>query len=1297
MNRISLLALLLTVLSFNVFSQETLLSENFSLSTWTNNFPYSSGITRTSYGATQNCTTSDLCVYAFSNYKYLATKSLSIPTGKGISVSFVSKKNSTPDYVRVYYKIGDFADPSYSPAAYGWIQMGQVAFSGCSSSETFTASSTAVGGQTISIMIFGAYQGNYWWSVDNFTALTTAGTTPPVTCLYSNDCSGFPPAGKSSGFTRNQGTDHTCKDLDYCWWTDGIGDAYFATENISIPSNNNMTITVKSKKYSSYNTSNVKAYIRRGGYTTFNPSSPTNNNWILVGTITTDCAGYSLTVPSNMVSGQTVSVCIFPENAYSSSWWAIDDICITTASSVVTQYKITGITAGSYSGNFSSTANSTLYLCNGNSLSLSTDVPSQVIINDKTYDRKWQTSSDGSSWFTWSSFPSLTSDTYIRCCNSYNSSSSDIINTTYWLRLIHSTVTSVAAPVASPASAITTTGFTANWTNSTTVDNTGGGLAIKHILGYSLVSDMSSGVTWTDVSGLTTKAITGLQSGKTYYWRILAQTYNKNTNNGDVYCGVQAYNSNSIQSTNTISSCIAASITKQPISKNLCQGLPVQFQVETAGDNPKTYQWKFNGDNLFNDARISGVNTETLSFSYVDVIDNGSYTCYITNNCGNATSEAALLTVNPVPLATITPAGTTTFCHGASVRLDAYTGENYTYQWYKDEIAIEGAVDASYTATEQGNYSVIITHPLSCFTSSESITVNVNTMPEAIITPASATTFCKGGKVILNANTGSGLTYQWTKNNINITNATKSTYTATSAGNYAVKITNSNKCSTTSGITKVEIPTATISPSGNYAICEGKSLTIKSGVGTGYKYQWKKDGNDILDATLSSYNTNATGQYTVVVTTDICSVTSATLTLTVKPLPAALIQASGPTTVCSGNNVLLSANTGEGLTYKWRKSTSIIACATSSSYLATSSGNYSVLVYQNGCYAISNSIPVIVDIISAKITTFGSTTFCQGKYITLRANSGSGLVYQWMKDGQNIDAATKSTYIANTAGSFTVNIITTNLCSTTSPPITTTVNPLPSAVISPIGPTTFCAGESVPLVAETDNGLTYQWKKNNAVITGATTLLYIAETSASYTVSISNENLCAATSNVIKVKSNANPVFDLGADKTITAAQSVVLTPTTSFTTYQWNTGSTTKTITVKGSATGVGTHQYKLTVTNSYNCSASDIINVIVNPAKLLSENTTAEFTLAANYPNPFSKSTEISYNLPEDAAVNLYIYNSLGILVDKIINEENQKAGNHNVIFDRGILSAGIYFYNFSARSKNNNFSASKIMIIE
>src|SRR5690606_19382855 len=92
--------------------------------------------------------------------------------------------------------------------------------------------------------------------------------------------------------------------------------------------------------------------------------------------------------------------------------------------------------------------------------------------------------------------------------------------------------------------------------------------------------------------------------------------------------------------------------------------------------------------------------------------------------------------------------------------------------------------------------------------------------PDAIITAGGPTTFCEGESVSLSANTGSGYTYQWKRNTVNISGATAATYSVTQSGSYTVVVT-ANSLSTTSDATTVTVnskPT-TPSPTSNSPLC----------------------------------------------------------------------------------------------------------------------------------------------------------------------------------------------------------------------------------------------------------------------------------------------------------------------------------------------------------------------------------------------------------------------------------------------------------------------------------------------
>lgn len=81
------------------------------------------------------------------------------------------------------------------------------------------------------------------------------------------------------------------------------------------------------------------------------------------------------------------------------------------------------------------------------------------------------------------------------------------------------------------------------------------------------------------------------------------------------------------------------------------------------------------------------------------------------------------------------------------------------------------------------------------------------------------------------------------------------------------------------------------------------------------------------------------------------------------------------------------------------------------------------------------------------------------------------------------------------------------------------------------------------------------------------------------------------------------------------------------------------------------------------------------------IADNTNLYYILFPNYPNPFSDKTEIVFNLPKESQVQLMVYNSMGIAVATLVNNETKPEGEHRVIFDSSYLPAGIYFYSLRA----------------
>jgi hypothetical protein len=89
-------------------------------------------------------------------------------------------------------------------------------------------------------------------------------------------------------------------------------------------------------------------------------------------------------------------------------------------------------------------------------------------------------------------------------------------------------------------------------------------------------------------------------------------------------------------------------------------------------------------------------------------------------------------------------------------------------------------------------------------------------------------------------------------------------------------------------------------------------------------------------------------------------------------------------------------------------------------------------------------------------------------------------------------------------------------------------------------------------------------------------------------------------------------------------------------------------------------------------------------------------EFLLGNNRPNPFNNTTEIDYALPETGKVRLSVTNLLGSEVAVIVDNVTQDAGTYTVTFNKEDLKPGVYMYKIVIDGVNNDFTATKRMVI-
>jgi gliding motility-associated-like protein/uncharacterized repeat protein (TIGR01451 family) len=433
----------------------------------------------------------------------------------------------------------------------------------------------------------------------------------------------------------------------------------------------------------------------------------------------------------------------------------------------------------------------------------------------------------------------------------------------------------------------------------------------------------------------------------------------------------------------------------------------------------------------------------------------GDYTIVVTNTttgCPSAASLALKVTVNPLPATPTVSAGVapTIFCAGGSVTLTSSSGTGN--QWYKDGSILTGETGQTYIANASGDYTVVVTNATTLCPSAASaaLKVTVNPLPSTPTVSAGGapTTFCAGGSVTLTSSSATG--NQWFKGSQAIPGAINATYITSEAGVYTVRVTNASNCISASADVNVIVNELPIVPTiivnaNDLTFCEGGSVTLTSSSDTGN--QWYKNGQEIPGASNKTYTTTEAGNYTVKVTNASgCYSLSSTATVMVNRLPAAptIIVNANDLTFCEGGSVTLTSSAAAG--NQWYKDGEVIPGATGKTYTTSIGAQYMLIVTNtNGCSS-APAQPVQATVVAypvkPNISPAGTTTFCEGGFVTLTSNAANG--NQWYKNGTLIPGATNQTFDVSEIGNYTVKVTNATGCASAISALTNvTVNQVP--------------------------------------------------------------------------------------------------------------------------------------------------------------------------------------------------------------------------------------------------------------
>ncbi len=420
------------------------------------------------------------------------------------------------------------------------------------------------------------------------------------------------------------------------------------------------------------------------------------------------------------------------------------------------------------------------------------------------------------------------------------------------------------------------------------------------------------------------------------------------------------------------------------------------------------------------------------------------------------------LTVNPKPAAP-NISSPVNYCQGASaVALTATAGSGNTLTWYNNVGLTGGSGTAPTPSTAAGgttNYYVTQDNSFGCTSNASSIAVVV-TGTVANNSISADQTICSGSSPSTLSGTvptgGNGsFSYQWQSSTDGggtwVNAAGASTSSSYNPGTLAV--TTAYRRSVSSGAcTQILSNTITITVQASLGgtgigsdqgLCEGASTALLVGQATTggsgtYTYQWESSLNNSSWTPIASTNTkdyqppvlNTTTYYRRTVTSGSCTISSASVKITIYNSPTAGTMSISSVNTCFGSNVTLSTSGFVGTIKKWQYNftpanpstwVDVSASNNSSNTFNNVQQNFSarVIVLQSGpCTneATGPDIPVNVSTPTVPGTSASDATVCtNANSATITLSGQTGSVVRWET---SINSGTSWNPVANTTSSI---------------------------------------------------------------------------------------------------------------------------------------------------------------------------------------------------------------------------------------------------------------------------------------
>jgi gliding motility-associated-like protein len=437
---------------------------------------------------------------------------------------------------------------------------------------------------------------------------------------------------------------------------------------------------------------------------------------------------------------------------------------------------------------------------------------------------------------------------------------------------------------------------------------------------------------------------------------------------------------------------VATNYTGSSIS--ICAGKEVELKV--ANDPTLDYQWQKDDDNIIGADQATyktkepGVYTVKISLKATCSRTNSSqpFTIVITGSSTKITAQP------------LTP------CIGGNTTITAISGNNLSYQWYKDNVLLSAEILNKIKVNQAGKYHAIVTNAIeNCISKSDTLTIKFELYGRTKLAKTGNTAICPTKTITFSAENNANYSYQWYKDNVELSGITNPTLPVNDIGKYYVSIVdNVTNCiikSDTLEVTFRPLPTVNITPARNATeICDGDSLKLEATTGN-YKYQWYKNDVKIGGSTKVNYNAKQAGKYKVLITdSNDCENKSTDYVVTVaETIPIVLDTILA---VCEGETqtVTLNGYPGGG-TYTGKGVSGDIF-----SPKLAGAGKHEIVYEIKSAFECQNGKVKRLAVVAAKpkIRLDSVITTWRGSIINLKGTAGQDMTYDWSPTTYFIDS-----------------------------------------------------------------------------------------------------------------------------------------------------------------------------------------------------------------------------------------------------------------------------------------------------